>query len=272
MSHNSEHPCLCSLSKLLRPPCDARQHFCDLEQWPVPGSSLTILSPYPIGASCLESSLLPRLLLDLVLCFQLQRPDKTCLLSDPFSLDGTNKFSFVFRSLFYSLTGLLASSCEEPTHWKRPWCWKRLKAGGERDDRGWGGWMASLLWWAWVWASSRRGWWTGEPGMLQSMVAESRTRLRDWTTMIYIYTTPFPWKDAACVCFQTLKQPPSGVFLDHLPELKRQTTVILRHRPCLHHHPHPTGPLKSALTSVCLHIPRPQPLCLCLLQWIHTSN
>ena len=41
--------------------------------------------------------------------------------------------------------------CEEPTHWKRPWCWKKLKAGGERDDRGWDGWMASLTQRTWVW-------------------------------------------------------------------------------------------------------------------------
>ena len=40
----------------------------------------------------------------------------------------------------------LATWCEEPTHWKRPWCWERLKAGGEGDDRGWDGWMASLTW------------------------------------------------------------------------------------------------------------------------------
>ena len=45
--------------------------------------------------------------------------------------------------------------CEELTHWKRPWCWERLKAGGEGDDRGWDGWMASLTWWTWVWLSSR---------------------------------------------------------------------------------------------------------------------
>ena len=34
--------------------------------------------------------------------------------------------------------------CKELTHWKRPWCWERLKAGGEGDDRGWDGWMAPL--------------------------------------------------------------------------------------------------------------------------------
>ena len=55
------------------------------------------------------------------------------------------------------------------THWKRPWCWERLKAGGEGDDRGWNGWMASLTWWTWVWVSSGNWWWAGKPGVLQSM-------------------------------------------------------------------------------------------------------
>ena len=55
------------------------------------------------------------------------------------------------------------------THWKRPWCWERVKAGGEGDDRGWDGWMVSLTQWTWVWANSRRWWRTGKPGMLQSM-------------------------------------------------------------------------------------------------------
>ena len=63
----------------------------------------------------------------------------------------------------------LASWCEELTHWKRPWCWERLKAWGKGDDRGWDGWMASPTRWTWVWASSRSWWWTGKPGMLQSM-------------------------------------------------------------------------------------------------------
>ena len=59
--------------------------------------------------------------------------------------------------------------CKELTHWKRPWCWERLKAGGEGDDWGWDGWMASLTWRTWVWTHSRSWWWTGKPGMLQSM-------------------------------------------------------------------------------------------------------
>ena len=57
----------------------------------------------------------------------------------------------------------------EPTHWKRPWCWERLKPEGEGDDRGQDGWMASPTQWTWVWVSSERRWRTGKPGMLQSL-------------------------------------------------------------------------------------------------------
>ena len=58
---------------------------------------------------------------------------------------------------------------EEPTQWIRPWCWERLRAGGEGGDRGWDGWMASPTQWTWIWADYRRSWRTGEPGLLQSM-------------------------------------------------------------------------------------------------------
>ena len=60
----------------------------------------------------------------------------------------------------------LATWCEELTHRKRSWCWERLKAGGDGDNRGWDGWMGSPTRWTWVWASSRRWWWTGKPGVL----------------------------------------------------------------------------------------------------------
>ena len=63
----------------------------------------------------------------------------------------------------------LATSCEEMTHWKRPWCWEGLGAGGEGDDRGWDGWMASPTWWMWVWVNSGSWWWTGRPDMLRFM-------------------------------------------------------------------------------------------------------
>ena len=63
----------------------------------------------------------------------------------------------------------LATSFEELTLWKRPWCYEGLGAGGEGDDRGWDGWMASPTRWAWVWVKSRSWWWTGRPGVLQFM-------------------------------------------------------------------------------------------------------
>ena len=59
--------------------------------------------------------------------------------------------------------------CEEPTHGKRPWCWERLRAGEEWDDRRWDVWMASSTRWTWVWVNSRNWWWTGRPGILQFM-------------------------------------------------------------------------------------------------------
>ena len=62
----------------------------------------------------------------------------------------------------------LATWCKEQTHWKRPWCWEKLNARGEEDNRGWDGWMASPSQWTWVWASSGSWWWTGRPGMLHS--------------------------------------------------------------------------------------------------------
>ena len=74
----------------------------------------------------------------------------------------------------------LATWCKEPTHWKRLWCWERLKAGGEGDNRRWDGWMASLTQWTWVWESSGSWWWTGRSGLLQSMGSQ-RVR-HNWAT------------------------------------------------------------------------------------------
>ena len=58
---------------------------------------------------------------------------------------------------------------EELTHWKRPWCWERLRARGEGDDRWWDDWMASSTQWTWVWMGSSSWWWSGRPGVLQLM-------------------------------------------------------------------------------------------------------
>ena len=74
----------------------------------------------------------------------------------------------------------LATSCEELTLWKRPWCWEGLRAGGEGDDRGWYGWMASPTQWTWVWVDSGSWWLTGTPDMLRFM--GSQRVGHDWAT------------------------------------------------------------------------------------------
>jgi len=56
----------------------------------------------------------------------------------------------------------------------------KIEGGGEGDDRGWDGWMASLTQWTWVWVNSGSWWWTGRPGMLRFMGLQ-RVR-HDWVT------------------------------------------------------------------------------------------
>ena len=77
-------------------------------------------------------------------------------------------------------SNILATWYEEQTHLKRPWCWERLKAGGEGDNRGWDGWMASPTHWTWFWVNSGSWWWTGRPGMLWFM--GSQRVKHDWAT------------------------------------------------------------------------------------------
>ena len=79
----------------------------------------------------------------------------------------------------------LATWWEELTLWKRPWCWERLKTGGEGDDIGWDGWIASLTQWTWVWANSWR-WWENRAAWCAAVqgVAKSWTWLSNWTTII----------------------------------------------------------------------------------------
>ena len=100
-------------------------------------------------------------------------------------------FSILVSSGYISRSGIagswnsstLATWCEEPTHLKRPWCWERLKAGGEGDNRGWDGWMVTLTQWTWVWVNSGSWWWTGRPGVLRLMGSQSWTWLSDWTEL-----------------------------------------------------------------------------------------
>ena len=84
--------------------------------------------------------------------------------------------------------GGIDSEAETPILWppdaksirKSPWCWEGLGPGGEGDDRGWDGWMASLTWCTWVWVNSGSWWWTGRPGVLR-FIGSQRVG-HDWVT------------------------------------------------------------------------------------------
>ena len=56
---------------------------------------------------------------------------------------------FIRRTDAEAEAPILTTWCEEPTHWKRPWCCERLRAGRKGDDRGWDGWMISPIQWTW---------------------------------------------------------------------------------------------------------------------------
>ena len=91
------------------------------------------------------------------------------------------EYSFIVRTWCWSWSSNpLATWCEELIHWKRPWCWERMKAGGEGDNRGWDYWMASPTQCTQVWVNSGNWWSTGRPGVLQSKGSQ-RVR-QNWVT------------------------------------------------------------------------------------------
>ena len=88
----------------------------------------------------------------------------------PVHPQGNQSWIFIGRTRCWRWnSNTLATWCEELTHWKSPWCWERLKAGGEGDNRGWSGWMALPTQCIWIWVNSGSWWWTGRPGELQSV-------------------------------------------------------------------------------------------------------
>ena len=103
-----------------------------------------------------------------------------CKAIKPVNPKGNQPWVFIGARCWRSQSSIaLATWCKEPTHWKIPWCWERLKVG-EGDKRGQDGWMASLTQWTWVWGHSGRWWRTGNPGVLQSMGSQSVEH--DWVT------------------------------------------------------------------------------------------
>ena len=98
---------------------------------------------------------------------------------------GDQSWVFILRTDVEAETPILwAPHVESWLIW-RPWCWERLRAGGQGGDRGWDGWMASPTQWTWVWVDSGSWWWTGRPSVLRFMGSQSQTWLRDWTEVYY---------------------------------------------------------------------------------------
>ena len=116
------------------------------------------------------------------------------LLGVPWTARRSNQSSLKKISPEYSLEGLMLKlklqycghPCKELTYLKRPCYQERLKAGGEGDNRGWDGWMASLAHWTWVWVNSGCWWWTGRPGVLQTL--GSQRVGHNWATELNWYT------------------------------------------------------------------------------------
>ena len=119
------------------------------------------------------------------------------LLRVPWITRRSNQFILKEIGPEYSLEGLMLKLKlqywqPDAKNWlnlKRPWCWERLKAG-EGDDRGWDCWMASLTQWTWIWVNSGSWWWTGRPGVLQSM--GSQRVGHNWVTELN-WTDQRPW-------------------------------------------------------------------------------
>ena len=103
-----------------------------------------------------------------------------CKEIQPVHPKGSQSWTFIGRTDATAETPILWPPDAKNWHLKRPWCWERLKAGEEGDEKGWDAWMASPTQWIWVWINSGSWWWTGRPGMLQSMRSQ-RVR-HNWVT------------------------------------------------------------------------------------------
>ena len=109
-----------------------------------------------------------------------------CKEIQPVHPKGDQSWVFIGRTDVWSWnSNTLATWCEELTHLKRSWCWERLRAGREGDDRGWGGCMASPTQWTWVWVNSGSWWETRRPGMLR-FIGFQRVG-HDWVTFIAFF-------------------------------------------------------------------------------------
>jgi len=106
-----------------------------------------------------------------------------CKEIQPVHSKGDQSWVFIGRTV-EAETPVFGHLMRRADSFEKPWCWERLRAGGEGNDRGWDGWMASPTQWIWVWVDSGSWWWTGRPGLLWFM--GSQRVGHDWTELIIL--------------------------------------------------------------------------------------
>ena len=98
----------------------------------------------------------------------------------PVNTKGNQSWIFIVRTDVEAEAPILGHMMQRTDSLEKTLMLGKIEARRKGDDRGWDDWMASLTWWTSVWASSRSWWWTGKPGVLQSMGLQ-RVR-HDWVT------------------------------------------------------------------------------------------
>ena len=152
--------------------------------WPLCDHRFLILVGIYIGIKLLGTVVLEKTLESPLDCKEIQ----------PGYPKGDESWMFIGGTDVEAETPILFSTwCGELTHLKRPWCWERLMAGEEGDNRGWDVWMASLTQWTWVWVDSGSWWWTGRPGVLR-FTGSQRVRHKwatelNWTELCFCLTS-----------------------------------------------------------------------------------
>ena len=107
-----------------------------------------------------------------------------CKEIQPLHPKGNKSWIFIGKTDFEPETPiLLPPDAKSWIFLRSPWCWEGLGAGGEGNDRGWDGWMASLTQRRWVWVNYGSWWWTGRPGVSQRVGHDQATELT-WTMRI----------------------------------------------------------------------------------------
>ena len=115
-----------------------------------------------------------------------------CKEIQPVHPEGDQSWVFIGRTDAEAETLILGPPDAKSWLIGKDWCWERLGAGGEGDNRGWDGWMASLPRWTWVWVNSWSWCWTGRPGVLWFM--GSQRVGHDWVTELNWWIASFPIK------------------------------------------------------------------------------